>query len=531
MTAKAGIAPERVTPRFILTQVEPIEQVYADCEDELLLTIARYFREGGGNTPSAQWRIATLARMGKFTKESAAIIARYAGYAEGLADIAVEQTMLAAVRTVEPAMAKAYAQGLLREAPPVEASDAMKIAMAMYRRQAADSLNLVNTVMLNSSLEQYRRTAANTLAYEERLSAAQAALNRRTGEIVTGQSSLPQARAKAVRDMARAGLTGFVDRAGRAWTPEAYVSMDMRTTLANTAHAAVEARMRDWGVSIFQVSEHAGARPLCYPYQGKYYSTDGTGGTARDLHGKEIHYEPLGVTSYGQAAGLFGINCGHRKIPFIPGYSVARRRDPEPKAENDRQYRAMQHQRQLERAVRAAKREAACLDAVGDKEGFRAAAMTVKQRQAALRTFVTENGLTKRADRTQVLGYNQSVSGKATQAARQQRLLDAVRKVAPNGELHRPPKAVDVDALSFDDAHINGQRGHGISESQAKAYIREAKLSVSVWNGKYERYYASDGAAYVDTHSGSIRTAYSRAEFDEKTEHMMREAEGHGQGS
>jgi len=89
-------------------------------------------------------------------------------------------------------------------------------------------------VMLNSSLEQYRRTVASTLAYEEQLSAAQAALNRRTGEIVTGQSSLREARAKAVRDMARIGLTGFVDRAGRKWTPEAYVSMDMRTTLSPT---------------------------------------------------------------------------------------------------------------------------------------------------------------------------------------------------------------------------------------------------------------------------------------------------------
>ena len=491
--AKVGIDPRRVTPQFILAQAEPIEAVYAHCEDEVLLTIARYFGEGGGATPSAQWQTATLARMGKFTRESAAIIARYAGYAQGLADIAVEQTMLAAVRAVEPAMAKAYAQGMLGEAPPVETSSAMQNAMSMYRRQAADRLNLVNTVMLNSSLEQYRRTVANTLAYEEQLAAAQAALNRRTGELVTGQSSLQQARAKAVRDMARAGLTGFVDRAGRAWTPEAYVSMDMRTTLSNTAHAAVDARMRDWGVSIFQVSEHAGARPLCSPYQGRYYSTDGSGGVARDLHGKEIRYEPIGMTSYGQAAGLFGINCGHYRIPFIPGFSVARRRDPEPKAENDERYRAMQRQRRLEREVRAAKREAACLNAVGDKKGFQAAAMLVKSRQARLNAFARENGLTRRDDRTQVFGYNQSVSGKAAAALRTAKTPDGKQTTMTVHVMERMrQRGVTMEA-------VNDAIRHPLKISPAK--VDERGLS-SV------KYVGAAATVSVNPDTGHIVTTY-----------------------
>lgn len=491
--AKRGIDAQRVTPEFILRETEPLEAVYAHCEDELLLTIAKYFAQGRGGESSSAWQIRTLANLGKFSRESARIIARHAGYAQGMAQIAVEQTMMRAVGVVEPELKKAYDAGMLEQAPVVEESQSMKNAMQMYAAQAVDRLNLVNTVMLNSSLEQYRKGVANTAAYEQQLAAAQSALNVRTGEVITGQTSWNAAKGKAVRDMARAGLTGFVDRAGRRWSPEAYVSMDIRTTLANTAHAAVDARMQDYGASIFQVSEHAGARPLCYPYQGKYYSTDGTSGTAEDLNGKEIRYEPLSATSYGEPAGLFGINCGHYKIPFIPGYSVARRRDPEPKAENDAQYQAMQRQRQLEREVRAAKREAACLDAVGDKEGFQAASLLVKTRQARLNAFVQENGLTQRNDRTQVLAYNKSVSGKATQALRSAATPDGQQTTLTVHVMERMrQRGVTMEA-------VNDALLHPLSVSPAK--VDERGLS-SV------KYVGAAATVSVNPDTGHIVTTY-----------------------
>jgi len=251
--------------------------------------------------------------------------------------------------------------------------------------------------------------------------------------------------------------------------------------------------MRDWGVSIFQVSEHAGARPLCYPYQGRYYSTDGSGGVARDLHGKEIRYEPIGMTSYGQAGGLFGINCGHYRIPFIPGFSVARRRDPEPKAENDEQYRAMQRQRRLEREVRAAKREAACLNAVGDKEGFQAAAMLVKSRQARLNAFIRENGLTRRDDRTQVFGYNQSVSGKAAAALRTAKTPDGKQTTMTVHVMERMrQRGVTMEA-------VNNALLHPLKISSAK--VDERGLS-SV------KYVGAAATVSVNPDTGHIVTTY-----------------------
>ena len=68
--------------------------------------------------------------------------------------------------------------------------------------------------------------------------------------------------------------------------------------------------------------------------------------------------------------------------------------------------------------MRNLKREAVMLDAAGDAEGFADTARKVKAAQSRLREHCEQNSLPMRSDRTQVLGYNKSVSGKTTAAAR-----------------------------------------------------------------------------------------------------------------
>ena len=94
--------------------------------------------------------------------------------------------------------------------------------------------------------------------------------------------------------------------------------------------------------------------------------------------------------------------------------------------------------------------------------------------------------------------------------------------------IHLEPTKINADTLTFDDAHINAEREHRVSEEQAKQYIRDAKISVSVWNGQFERYYGTEGAAYVNTIKHEIRTAYSRAEFDENTIALIEEMKKNG---
>lgn len=138
----------------------------------------------------------------------------------------------------------------------VIASQSIVQALNAYEQQAMDKLNLVNTTMLESTLAQYRKVITNTVNIERQMKAAQEVLNIATGKVITGTESRQQALRQALSQIHKEGITGFYDRIGRKWSPEAYVNMDIRTTVHNTAIEAVKIRQEDYGVDIFRVSRH-----------------------------------------------------------------------------------------------------------------------------------------------------------------------------------------------------------------------------------------------------------------------------------
>lgn len=285
---------------------EPLEKVYMDCTDQILINIARHFNTGK-NLPSLQWQIKKLAEVGQVTRENVKIIAQNTGQNEQLVTIALESTIKDALKDVDPKLREAALKGLT-EAQPSETvlSYGAANVLKQYGDQVLEDLNLVNTTMLQSSLDSYKQVIFDTTQIEAQLNKTQEILNEATGEALLGVSSRQQAVSKALKRIADTGLTGFVDRGGHHWSPEAYVAMDVRTTITNTAHAAVDSRMDDYGIDLFEVTAHAGARPLCYPWQGKVIARAGPHGSTTDLDGNTIEVYSLSETSYGEPAGLFG---------------------------------------------------------------------------------------------------------------------------------------------------------------------------------------------------------------------------------
>jgi hypothetical protein len=90
-------------------------------------------------------------------------------------------------------------------------------------------------------------------------------------------------------------------------------------------------------------------------------------------------------------------------------------------------------------------------------------------------------------------------------------------------EIHLTPTPIEVDTLAFDSAHVNQERGRNITEEQAKSWIREAKISVTVWNGQFERYYGQNGTVYVDKLGNFIRTAFPKEKYDNKVNALIKE--------
>lgn len=387
-------------PKEMEKFAQPLIDVYAHVTDVLLVNIARHFNvKATGNTSSFAWQVKMLAELGQLTEENRNIIAELTGANSGLLREALTQAMLAALKEVEPELKEAAARGLLAEPGTTpELSPNAQAVLQSYYDQAEEKLNLVNTVLMQSSLDQYRAVIANTITYEAQLSAAQKILNESTGEVLMGASTQKQAMRRAVKRMADEGLTGYVDRGGHHWTPEAYVAMDIRTTVTNTAHQATWARCDEYGSDLIMVSTKAAARPLCYPWQGKVLSRANRARDVTDLDGNTIHVYAMNETSYGQPAGLFGINCGHFSSPFFPGLSTVRG-EPEPEEENARQYAESQRQRALEREIRRAKLDVAIAKATGDEELEREARQKLRGKQATMRAFIDDTGRTRRYDR------------------------------------------------------------------------------------------------------------------------------------
>lgn len=405
----------RLTPNEILKLSEPVEQVYSNIVDALLINMGKHFNSGH-SLSTEQWEIRKLAELGQLNKESIEIIASLTGQNKELITAALENAVYMATKDIEPELKKAVQKGAIQNAAAdnVIASQSIVQALNAYEQQAMNKLNLVNTTMLESTLAQYRKVITNTVNIERQMKAAQEVLNIATGKVITGTESRQQALRQALSQIHKEGITGFYDRIGRKWSPEAYVNMDIRTTVHNTAIEAVKIRQEDYGVDIFRVSRHSGARPLCYPYQGRYFSWNNKSGTFTDGEGKRHRYSPISSTSYGKPAGLFGINCGHHPITMIPGVSIPRDRPEQDKEENDKVYAESQEQRRREREIRYSKQKAAMMEAAGDKEGFEKEAVKIREKQADYNAFCKKTGRTKRLDRTQVFDYNKSISGKVT---------------------------------------------------------------------------------------------------------------------
>ena len=375
-------------------------EVYGAVVDRILINLARHFPYiAEGNTPGGSWdyQIRKLAEMGQVTRETEAIILEsMKGADAALADL-LEETIRDSLKGVEKPLRKAAEKGLLLGAGflPPEVSPSQMQAFRAFYQQSADKLNLVNTVMLESTQEAYRATVADIAFRMER---TQGILNTATGEVVSGVSSLNQAVRDAVQKMVDNGITGYIDHGDHHWSPEAYVTMDVRTTMANTGRAAVWERMEAYGDDLYQVSNHDGARPLCYDWQGKVISRDDLIRDVEDDEGNTVHVYAQSETTYGQAAGLFGINCKHYPIPFIPGFS--RIRPPEQDKEaNDREYEESQQQRALERKYRYAKRDLMTAKARGDEEEITRQKLRVKNARTELNDFCEETGRARRSNR------------------------------------------------------------------------------------------------------------------------------------
>lgn len=386
---------------------QPLADIYMAMEEDLMVEIARRIAVSGEVIPTSEWRLKKLAEAGALNKKTIEIIAKYTGLQAETLTETIEAAAYGAIKDLEPAFQKVAEQGIISSAA-VPASETTKRVVKNFRSQAASDLNLVNTVMQYKSREAYKALVNKTYKTVQAVENAKNrqellnVLGKHTLSVVTGGESRQAAVRKCIEEFSEKGIPAFVDKAGREWSPEAYINMDIKTTVSNTARTAQEARFDEYGIDLIQVSSHNGARPKCAKDQGKLYSRSNKSGTAYDGDGNPIEFFPFSQTSFGKPDGLFGINCHHKEYAFISGVNF-QRYFPYDEEENAAQYKKIQNQRRLERRVRETKRNIAMLKEVGDTEGVKLAKKTLAQRNKAYNDYCAENNLKPHSDRLAVV--------------------------------------------------------------------------------------------------------------------------------
>jgi len=358
---------------------EPLIDTYIEIERDLMVKIAEQLGSGLGINSSTEWRIKKLAELGSLSRETIKIITDSIGVAS---ELLTDSLLKSAESTLEwldisSDEKRILMQDIIDGNTQTSISSSMIQTLQNYESQARDKLNQVNTVMQFKSDSSYVN-AVNDIWYswsrEERREQSELVnkedylniINANTASVVTGNTSSQAAVRQTILQLKEKGIPAFIDKSGREWSPQAYISMVIRTTVNNVARETQFNYMRENGLDIMRISRHDNARPLCLPFQGKLISISNSSGFIEDALGEMHEFIPLDSTSYGEPAGLFGINCGHFGFPV---HEKAFYPKVEPVTdESDKEYKQAIEERERKWNVKENEVLAEMFKAIGDKE-------------------------------------------------------------------------------------------------------------------------------------------------------------------
>lgn len=491
-----------LTPEYLDSLPEPVLELFRQVEEDILEDMARRISKMGAVTATADWQRWRLEQIQLTRSDITAQLSKLTGL-----------TQQELRRLFQEAAAQA-----------IQADNEIYRAVGLSPGSPNDSPELLQ--LLNSGMQQtsgtfqnLTRTTANTATQQfERV------LDRAWLQVSSGAFNYQSAIRTAIKSLASAGMQAIQYPTGHIDTLEVAVRRAVLTGVGKTTGEICLAHAEEMGCDLMEITAHPGARPSHMEWQGKIVSLSGRKG-----------YLSKSDIGYGTGDGFKGWNCRHDWFPYFEGLSEsAYPREKLREYENQTvtyngktlsYYDATQQQRYIERQIRRWKREYQMMDAAG--QDTTQASMKLAQWRAAEKDFCKQTGIDRDGFRSQVEGFGRSEASRATWQAKKQLekekqdaiIKEEIRKAggfSEKAKIHLSPRQIDTDTLGFDEQHINKERKHNVTREEAVLWIRNAKISVTVWNGQYERYYGYDGTVYVNVQGYYIRTAYGKNEFQKE---------------
>lgn len=255
------------------------------------------------------------------------------------------------------------------------------------------------------------------------------ALDSAAMQVQSGAINYNQAIKTAVKELADSGLKVVDYESGHQDHVDVAVRRAVMTGVSQICAKYTEQSAEYLDTPYFEVSAHVGARDKPGPspwsshkdWQGRVYS----------VHAGDIYQSIYDVCGLGAVDGLEGVNCRHRRFPWVEGVSERTYTDEQLEHIDDGHgctfdgkdytaYEATQMQRRIERTVRKLKREKAAYKAAGLHEDETAVNIRLRRLNAKYKAFSAEAGLPEQPERMRVY-FTDDATIKAANSVKTQR--------------------------------------------------------------------------------------------------------------
>lgn len=363
-----------ITPEKMQKTANSIINIYSELEDRIFTIIIKALKHSRFQDVAKEdvllWQVNQLSKMGTLNDKVIDLLASYTGETQEAIEQLIKGNGVKIVDEIDRELER-----MVHKSVPVS-DDVNKILDSLVRQTFKDLNNNVNQTLITTNFNE------NAV-----MRAYQAILKQSTLESMTGLKTHEKAVRDNVYKMVDMGIkSGFVDKAGREWSMEAY----SRTVIQSTSHRTFNdlrlKRMEDFDCVTALMSSHPSARKACAPIQGGWVLTVPKNEAPEEFK----HLPSIYDHGYGEPSGTQGINCTHILYPGRPDVNTNNqpRYDPE---EVQRNAEIQQKQRRLERDIRYQKKRMNAALELEDPETVQMCKQVIANKQKQLRELINEH--------------------------------------------------------------------------------------------------------------------------------------------
>lgn len=391
-----------LTPEYLKDLPLNILLLFEAMEDEIIADVSRRLANNIALTGTADYEMKILAEMGyNLDDVKKRITSTINMTAEEMDRIIQESSDLSYANDIEAyQLGGKYLPPLVQNIPMVQIIEAMKKQTLGYLENLSGTFGFIDSGQFKVVDSFYHDV-----------------LNKSVLQVSSGAVSYDQAIRTAVRQMGSKGIRSIDYSSGKSFTIEHVSRMCTLTGVNQITGIMSETNADMMDQDIMEVTAHPGARPTHAEWQGQLVSRSG-----------QIGYLTLSDIGHGDVQGFMGANCRHNWYPFFPGLS----QPMWPKSKLDaldhgpiqyegkvyNAYEATQRQRQIERSMRATKRDMIAYQNAGLDRDFQNAAVHLRQQKDLYKDFSRAADLPQQNIRHQTYDYGRSIAQKGVWANR-----------------------------------------------------------------------------------------------------------------